>query len=26
VADGADAARALQEIQDLLDEPLRLAL
>lgn len=26
VADGADAARALQEIQDLLDDPLRLAL
>jgi len=26
VADGADAARALQEIQDLLDTPLRLAL
>ena len=26
VADGADAARALQEIQDMLDEPLRLAL
>lgn len=26
VADGADAARALQEIQDMLDDPLRLAL
>lgn len=26
VADGADAARALQEIQELLDDPLRLAL
>ncbi|GAA1727730.1 dihydrolipoamide acetyltransferase family protein [Brachybacterium phenoliresistens] len=26
VADGADAARALQTIQDLLDDPLRLAL
>lgn len=26
VADGADAARALQEIQDLLEDPLRLAL
>lgn len=26
VADGADAARALQEIQDLLDDPLQLAL
>lgn len=26
VADGADAARALQEIQDLFDDPLRLAL
>src|SRR5699024_7361923 len=26
VADGADAARALQQIQELLDDPLRLAL